>query len=190
MQTAAQGIFGIDADEVNLAQAAYLAGLPQSPSYYTPFTPYGELKDEEGIQPGIDRMKTVLARMLELEYITKEEYDEAIEYDIVSDFTEAKESPIDSYPYLTFELEERAKEILRVVLAKEDGYSEKDLENDEDLYEEYDILAEWALRNNGYEIHSTIDKEIYDKFQEVARNYEYYGPDRTIVVTDRKSEKR
>lgn len=184
VQTAAQGIFGIDADEVNLAQAAYLAGLPQSPSYYTPFTPYGELKDEEGIQPGIDRMKTVLARMLELEYITKEEYDEAIEYDIVSDFTEAKESPIDSYPYLTFELEERAKEILRVVLAKEDGYSEKDLENDEDLYEEYDILAERALRNNGYEIHSTIDKEIYDKFQEVARNYEYYGPDRTIVVTD------
>src|SRR5699024_5920831 len=38
VQTAAQGIFGIDADEVNLAQAAFLAGLPQSPIAYSPFT--------------------------------------------------------------------------------------------------------------------------------------------------------
>src|SRR5690625_6724965 len=51
IQTAAQGVFGVDASELNLAQLAYLAGLPQSPSYYTPFVRTGGLKDKEAIEP-------------------------------------------------------------------------------------------------------------------------------------------
>src|SRR5699024_5406905 len=63
VQTAAKGIFGINADEVNLPQAAFLAGLPQSPSAYTPYVNAGGLKDVDGLQPGLKRMKTVLKRM-------------------------------------------------------------------------------------------------------------------------------
>ncbi|MFA1820299.1 transglycosylase domain-containing protein [Virgibacillus oceani] len=184
IQTAAQGIFGMDADEVNLPQAAYLAGLPQSPSAYTPFTNQGELKDEDGIQPGINRMKSVLNRMLDSEYITRDEYDEAIEYDIAADFTEATESPIDSYPYLTYELQNRAKNILKIYLAEQDGYTEEDLEEDGDLDQEYDELARRDMRVGGYNIHSTIDKEIYDVMQKVVREYQYYGPDRTFTEED------
>src|SRR5690625_1488307 len=161
IQTAAQGIFGLDADEVNLAQAAYLAGLPQSPSAYTPFTNQGELKDEDGIQPGINRMKSVLNRMLDSAYITRDEYEEAIEYDIAADFTEGAESPIESYPYLTYELQDRAKKILKKYLAEQDGYTEEDLQEDGDLNQEYEELAKRNLRVGGYNIHSTIDKEIY-----------------------------
>src|SRR5690625_1697071 len=100
IQTAAQGIFGVNADEVNLPQAAYLAGLPQSPSAYTPYVNGGGLKDEEGIAPGINRMKTVLKRMYDAEFISQQEYEEAIEYDIVVDFVEQINSPIERYPYL------------------------------------------------------------------------------------------
>src|SRR5699024_4077720 len=32
------------------------------------------------------------------------------------------------------------------------------------------------MRRNGYHIYSTIDKELYDTFQDVAHNYEHYGP--------------
>src|SRR5699024_1010941 len=74
VQTSAQGIFGVDASEVNLPQAAYLAGLPQGPSYYTPFSSDGGLKDKAGLQPGINRMKSVLNRMYEENYITKKQY--------------------------------------------------------------------------------------------------------------------
>src|SRR5690606_17891189 len=35
VQTAAVGIFGKNADELNIPQSAFIAGLPQSPSYYT-----------------------------------------------------------------------------------------------------------------------------------------------------------
>ncbi|MEN2769167.1 transglycosylase domain-containing protein [Ornithinibacillus xuwenensis] len=184
VQTAAQEIFGVNADEVTLPQAAYLAGLPQSPSYYTPFESSGGLKSEEGMLPGINRMKTVLGRMYEMEYITKEEYEAALEYDIVADFVTDTETTIEKYPYLTFELEKRAKEILMYILAEEDGYTKADLEEDEALKEEYLILANRDLRQNGYNIHSTIDKEVYDAFQEVAKNFDSYGPDWTGFIDD------
>jgi penicillin-binding protein 1B len=184
VQTAAREIFGVNADEVNLPQAAFLAGLPQSPSYYTPFENGGGLKNKEGLEPGITRMKVVLSRMYELNKITEEEYNKAIQYDITKDFVAESDSPIEKYPYLTFELQKRAQEIIMNKLAEEDGYSKEDLAEDNTLREQYMILADRDLRRNGYNIHSTIDKDIYDAFQEVAKNYKYYGPDWTGIVTD------
>jgi len=184
VQTAAQGIFGINANEVNLPQAAYLAGLPQSPSAYTPFVNTGGLKDEEGIQAGVNRMKTVLSRMYEMDYITKEQYDEAVNYDIAADFIEEKQSPIEKYPVLTVELQKRATDVLTEVLAEQDGYTTEDLSKDESLKEDYRTEAERALEMNGYEIHSTINKDMYDAFQEIGKNYENYGRNNTYSLTD------
>ncbi|GAQ19400.1 penicillin-binding protein F [Oceanobacillus picturae] len=186
VQTAAQGIFGVDAKDVNIAQAAYLAGLPQSPSAYTPFLNGGDLKDEDGLQRGINRMKTVLNRMLESSYITQAEYDESINYDIVADFKEASPSPVEKYPYLTFEVEKKATEVIMYQLAEKDGYTKEDLEKDSALKEDYEVKAERDLRKNGYNIHTTIDKDIYEAFQEVATNYDNYGP--TVTVTETNSE--
>ncbi|MFD2046349.1 transglycosylase domain-containing protein [Ornithinibacillus salinisoli] len=180
VQTAAQGIFGIDAKDVNLAQAAYLAGLPQSPSQYTPFLNLasgGGLKDEAGIEPGITRMKVVLNRMYDMEYINEKEYKEALEYDIAADFISDFDSEIDNYQHVQDALVERAKDIIMEKLAADDGYTMDDLEENDELKEQYSILADRDLRRNGYHIHSTIDKEIYDAFQKVAENFKHYGPD-------------
>ncbi len=184
IQTAAQGVFGVNADEVNLPQAAYLAGLPQSPSAYTPFKSTGGLKSEEGLQPGLQRMKVVLKRMYDLEYITKEEYEEALAYDIVADFIEEKARPIEKYGYVIDEIQEEAKDILFKMLVEESAYSMEDVENDEALKEQFEILANRELRTGGYHIHSTIDKEIYDAMQQVVKEYQDYGPDRTLIITD------
>lgn len=190
IQTASQGIFGIDASEVNLPQAAYLAGLPQSPSYYTPFENSGGLKGTAGLQPGIDRMKSVLSRMYESEYINKKQYEKALNYDIVADFTQEFQSPVEKYPYLTYEAEKRAKEIILKELAKEDGYSMEDLNKDEKLMGEYQILAERALRKNGYKIHTTIDKKTFETFKKIVKNYENYGPDWTGKVQNEETGER
>lgn len=184
IQTASQGIFGVDADELNLPQAAYLAGLPQSPSSYTPFQNNGGLKEEEGLEPGLNRMETVLGRMLDIGSITEEEYNEALDYDITADFTEGTPSPVETYPYLTFQLEEETKEILTEIIAAEDGYSMEELENDAELKQDYQAQADRALRVNGYNIHSTINKDVHDAFQEVVKEYPHYGPDRTYTVTN------
>ena len=190
VETASQGIFGISANELSLPQAAYLAGLPQSPSVYTPFKNDGSLKSKEYLQLGIKRMKFVLKRMYESNDITKKEYDEAINYDITKDFTKGSASPIEKYPYLTFEVEARASEILMKQLAKKDGYTMKDLQKNDDLEKEYREKADRDLRINGYHIHTTINKDIYDAMQKVAKEFPYYGPDRTFLKKDRKPEKQ
>lgn len=187
IQTAAQGIFGIDADDVNIPQAAFLAGLPQSPSMYTPFIRGGGLKDDKDLEAGLNRMKTVLKRMYEAEFITKDDYEKAIDYDIVADFTEPKKSPSEKYPRLTEELERRAKDILLSVVAEEDGYTMEDLNNNEQLMSEYKEIVDHDLRMRGYNIHSTIDKDIYDKMQDVMANHEYFGPDRKLSEKDEKT---
>ncbi|MFD2627861.1 transglycosylase domain-containing protein [Oceanobacillus kapialis] len=186
IQTAAQGIFGVDAKDVNIAQAAYLAGLPQNPYAYTPFLNGGEVKDKDGLKAGMSRMKTVLDRMLESGHITQKEYEENINYDIAADFTKASPSPIEKYPYLTFEVEKKATEVLMYKLAEEEGYTKEDLDQDSDLKEDYKALAERDLRKNGYNIHTTIDKDIYEAFQKIAQNYENYGP--TVTYTKTNSE--
>lgn len=65
IEEAAQQYFGKSVREVNLAEAALLAGLPQSPTIYSPF----------GAQPdlAISRQHGVLKRMVEERFISAEE---------------------------------------------------------------------------------------------------------------------
>src|SRR5699024_6824719 len=122
-------------------------------------------------------MKVVLNRMKETGFITDEEYNEALEYDLIDDFINPVSSPSEKYGYLTAELEERAKDIIKLHLLEEDGYSEDDLAKDESLKERYETLADRALRMNGFNIHSTIDKDIYDDMQKAAKEFEHMEQD-------------
>ena len=64
VQTASESYFNKSADELNLAEAAVLAGLIQAPEQYSPFLNYGNTKT---------RQASVLARMQTLGWITAEE---------------------------------------------------------------------------------------------------------------------
>lgn len=183
VQAAAEGIFGKDVKDLSLPQAAFIAGLPQSPFGYTPFSSdKGKLK--ENLEPGLTRMKTVLSRMYTGGVITEEEYNEAVAYDITQDFLKETENgnTIDEYPFLTFEIEKRAINILANILAEKDGYEKKDLDADENLKGEYLALADRNLRQNGYSVHTTINKDIYEKMQDVTDNFDLYGRDKPEEV--------
>ncbi len=65
-QEASQYFFGMDAKDIDLAQAAYLAALPQAPTYYSPYGNHRAALDT--------RKNFVLARMRDQNYITQEEY--------------------------------------------------------------------------------------------------------------------
>ncbi|GIN57720.1 hypothetical protein J8TS2_20390 [Lederbergia ruris] len=176
VQAAATGIFGKDAKDLTLPQAAFIAGLPQSPFRYTPFTNQGELKEKELLEPGLNRMKTVLKRMKKEEYITEKEYQDAIAYDITKDFISKQPRSYDKYPALMEEIEERSIEILAEILAKQDDYKPKDLREDEELKRKYLTLADRDIRQNGYQIHSTIDKKLYEAFEKAKNDYQNFGP--------------
>ncbi|HHU19235.1 MAG TPA: penicillin-binding protein [Bacilli bacterium] len=184
IQTAAQGIFGVDADEVNLAQAAFLAGLPQSPIGYSPFTNVGTVKSEEGLEAGLSRMETVLSRMLSAGYITEAQYQEALEFDLIGSLAERLPTTYDEYPYLSEEVRRRVERIFKEKLALEDGYTLEELESSAELNEQYQIYAARELSQGGYKIHTTINKEIYDKFQEVTANFNNFGRDKIAIVRE------
>ncbi|MDP4087301.1 MAG: transglycosylase domain-containing protein [Bacillota bacterium] len=182
VQAAAKGIFGKNASQLTLPEAAFIAGLPQSPFGYTPFTNEGKLKND--LQPGIQRMKTVLKRMVDGKYITESQYKTAVVYDITKDFAPHGVNPVESYPWLTFEIEKRSIDVLATVLAEKDGISEKELKKNDKLYNNYLTLANRDLHQKGYEIHTTIDKGIYDAMQKAKNQYPYYGPDKPQIVKD------
>lgn len=70
VEEASQAFFGKSAADVTLPEAAYIAALPQAPTY---LSPYGNHRDE------LDkRQKLVLERMLVNKFITQEEYDAAV----------------------------------------------------------------------------------------------------------------
>ena len=69
VEAAANLYFDKKAKDLDLAEAAFLAGLPQSPSYYSPYVGGGKAY--------IDRSQSVLKRMVEDKYITQEEADKA-----------------------------------------------------------------------------------------------------------------
>jgi 1A family penicillin-binding protein len=74
-QEASRYFFGKDVSNITLAEAAYLASLPQRPSY---FSPHGNHKD------ALERRKdAVLNKMLSLGFITKDEYKDAMEEDVI-----------------------------------------------------------------------------------------------------------
>ncbi|MBD1380143.1 transglycosylase domain-containing protein [Metabacillus arenae] len=182
VQSAAQGIFGVNAKDLSIPQAAFIAGLPQSPFGYTPFTNNGTVK--ENLEPGVGRMKSVLSNMYDEGFITKKEYDEALTFDLRKSLTTKKPSSTEQYPFLTYEIEDRAREILIRQLAEKDGHKPDELKQNEDLYREYYIQADANLRHKGYRIHTTINKKMYDKMQAVAKEYQYYGSEKPETKID------
>ncbi len=188
VQSAANGIFGVDAKDLTLPQAAFIAGLPQSPFGYTPFTQEGKLK--KNLEPGLNRMKTVLNRMYDQKKISKQEYDTAMKYDITKDFIGPQKNPIEDYPAVMIEIQQRSIEIIAELLAKEDGYTKEDLQEDDVLAEQYTTLADRQIHQNGYKIHSTINKKIYDIQQKTVKNFSLFGPDKKQQVIDPETKEK
>lgn len=73
VQTASHVYFGKDVKDLNLAQCAMLAGLPNSPNYYSPFHNLQAAKYRQGV---------VLDQMAKYGYISQEQADEAKAQDL------------------------------------------------------------------------------------------------------------
>ena len=72
VQTGAKYYFNKDVSDLSLAECAYLAGINNSPNSYNPFS-----KDADNTEKIKNRTLTVLQKMLELGYISEDEYNSA-----------------------------------------------------------------------------------------------------------------
>ena len=169
-QQAAEGIFGIDANKLSIPQAAFLAGLPQSPITYSPYENTGELKSDEDLELGLKRAKDVLYNMYRTGALTQEEYDQYKDYNLKQDFLPSGTVNAVSRDYLYFTAMAEATDRMYDYLVQQDNVSSQELKK-EAIQKAYHERAEQELSNGGYKITTTINKKIHNAMQNAVANY-------------------
>ena len=169
-QQAAEGIFGIDANKLSIPQAAFLAGLPQSPITYSPYENTGELKSDEDLELGLKRAKDVLYNMYRTGALTQEEYDQYKDYNLKQDFLPSGSINAVSRDYLYFTAMAEATDRMYDYLVQQDNVSSQELKK-EAIQKAYHERAEQELSTGGYKITTTINKKIHNAMQNAVANY-------------------
>ncbi|MGF7228843.1 MAG: transglycosylase domain-containing protein [Candidatus Saccharibacteria bacterium] len=88
VESAARDYFGTDAKSLTLEQASMLAAIPQSPSYYSPYSSPdynpSAAADEFGKQALLGRQHYILDQMAKQGYITQDQADAAKKVDVLA----------------------------------------------------------------------------------------------------------
>ncbi len=154
VEAASQRYFGKSCSELNLSECAVIACITQNPSYYNPLR-YPEHNRK--------RRQNCLDNMLELNFITKEEYDEAIRdtedvYERIGTYnTDYQTGTSTTGSYFSDAVYEQVKKDLVAA-----GYN--------------DTLAEMMLTSGGLRIESTLDPTIQKIADEEFVNPDNYNP--------------
>lgn len=143
IETAANTYFGKTASELTLAESACLAGITQYPTKYDP------LLNPENNE---EKRKLVLKKMLELEYISQDEYEEALNTKLVFKGKDNSENSSGATSYFTdFIIEQAIADIM-----EKNGCSKE--------------IASNILNNGGLKIYATIDTDIQEAMDEIYEN--------------------
>ncbi len=164
VEEAAQGIFGVSAKDLTIPQAAFIAGLPQSPIVYSPYTSTGQLKDDKAISYGVSRQQDVLYNMYRSDYLTKADYKAYKAYDIKQDFIKPVTATANSHDALYYSVLNEAQAIMYDYIIKQHNVSKQDLKDDK-TKAAYQKMALEALQQGGYTVKTTIDKNTYNSMQ-------------------------
>lgn len=167
VQAAARQYFDKDVWDLNLSECATLAGITQNPTKFNPI-----------INPDSNRKrrKEVLQHMLDQNYITQDQYDEALVDDVYSRIQAAQEknSSTDNTVYTYFE-DELTDQIINDLMNIK-GYTKKQATN--------------LLYSGGLKVYTTQDSKIQNILDEEyadPSNYPdtvQYELDYALTVTD------
>ena len=134
MQTAAENYYGKDLKDLSLPQLALLAGMPQAPNQYDPYS---------HPEAALDRRNLVLSEMKGQGYISAEQYEKAINTPITDGLQSLKS--VNSYPAY---MDNYLKEVIDQV-EQETGYNL--LTTGMDVYTNVDQEAQkrlWDIYNS------------------------------------------
>ncbi len=162
VKTASEKYFGKDVSDLNAAECAAIASITQYPSKYDP------LRHPENNRK---RQLRVLDKMLENGALTQEEYNEAVNYEMVFTNSEnyqgsqvsdsessANENKIDSY-YVDYVIKTVIDDLQKM------GYTEK--------------KAKSMLYGGGLKIYTAVDYDVQNALEDVYENYKKM-PDKKV----------
>ena len=134
MQTAARSYYAKDLKDLSLPQVALLAGMPQAPNQYDPYT---------NPEAALQRRNLVLKEMLDMKSITNEQYESAVNTPV----TDGLQSLTGSSTYPAY-MDNYLKEVIQQV-EEETGYNV--LTTGMDVYTNVDTAAQkrlWDIYNS------------------------------------------
>jgi penicillin-binding protein 1A len=157
VKAAAEDYFGKTLDKLTLRECAMLAGLAQSPYLYDPRS---NTYTRNRMDITDKRTNTVLLCMYQQEYITKEQYDAALQEAVTIQKNSTSKEMYDM-PYFV----EYAIEDIKTHLLESRG-QENTRENRSKIDSE--------LRTGGYKIYLTVDPEIQKAVEDTLYNWKKY----------------
>ncbi len=155
IQSAAQNYFGKDASELSLAECAFLAGLPKSPSYYNPLR-------ESGRRNALRRMRIVLSKMHELGHITDEEYEDALNTELVFVSKNTNTATVINSYFAEYAVREVVNDLAE---ARQISVS----------------LATTIVYNRGYSIYTTLEPDVQAVLDEAFSDVDLFQKDPSIL---------
>ncbi len=154
IRSASQSLFKKEPKELNIPEAAMLAGMPNRPGTFNP---------RRNLRLSLNRTHIVLGQMLKYEMITKEEYDKAMAHKFVLE-TDLPEN----YDFTSVD-----KNAVTIVYKK--GFVNKSkVPSFTDTVQE--LLAQnfddETIYNSGLKVYTTLDYDIQKAAEEVFNSYE------------------
>ena len=170
IQAAAYTYFGKPVDKLTIAEAAVLAGIPKNPSAYPPPPipdPGEEPDEEERADNGRwkERQRLVLAKMRELGYINEEQYQQALQEDVLANRpkvnTQNPQRDRNVYGHFVDYVIDEALARLAEKFRAENGLSEQEAKE----------RANQVLFQGGLRIYTTVDPELQRATYEAQRRH-------------------
>ena len=164
VQVAAQGYFGKDLGELTLRECAILAGATNNPYYYNPRRNlYTRKGDRDYAAVTNNRTDYVLRCMYENQFITREQYEEALDPATANVLREAPVSGDGMYRYPHY-VEYAVKEVVSILLqlnGLEDTAANR-------------ATMENKFRTGGFSVKLAIDPAIQETVESTLQNWSKY----------------
>ena len=161
MKVAAADYFGKELYELSLRECACLAAMISSPNSRNPRRCYYVTNTPENIE---NRVDWVLGRMLQLNYISQTEYDEAMGQTLQASVQETStitaNTMYDHAYYVEYAIYDVVTKMLRVEELEDTSANR--------------TLMERKLRTGGYKIYTCLDPDVQDAVQQVITDWSNY----------------
>lgn len=148
-QSASKLYFGKELKDVTLAEAAFLAGIPNAPSTYNPY-------NEVGYEATLTRMKNILDKMLELGFISEDTHTTSRATMVT---IQPRDETLQTNKATSYFVDEVIKDVIEMLEV------EKEIST---------IAAERMVYSNGLHIYTTMDPDIQAAVDKVFLDEETY----------------
>lgn len=160
VREAAKDIFNKDISNINLAESAMLAGIPNRPNMYNP---------RKNLKASMKRAHLILKLMLNQDYISQEQYDTAIKHKFVMESDYKK----------TFFPDRDITVIVKDGRRKRESTKAPDFM---DIVEEKlaDLVEPSIFSRGGFKVYTTLDNEMQKIAKDAFENYSKFKSDKKL----------